>query len=691
MKPMDLMNSLGHVKSTYVVEAQAFREGKANVRHLSLRKAMLIAAAIVLSLLLVGCAVVYVLSLQDMVFGEEVREYYDGSSQERTLLSIQGVEGTPGYQATKEWYEWLQTYDTDQAIYHSEEAFSEDFGDAYYAYNLYSREMKDKLDEICARYGLALLGKMYVDPDVEAACQALQIQGIFRPDALAEADWGNVCYYENGSFDVEGYVTLTGADTPWPHTQIVSLRCHRKDDFSYLYGSIGPAGTYEEWTYTTSDGVDVLMVMEKGQIRGHSFMMVDRGPYVFLFSTYESEDGYPMSREGLEAFAEVFDFTVEPQRVSQADLEKTDERREEADAAFAEEQGKKLHSFNVKGYDARIKFQMENCTHPDQLGFAVMDLEGNGSEDLLVGENGYIRAVYTKVDGGTQHMMPLSIAYLDTISYGTNDIGVGVMANASYIYLCQGNSLAYVYDFVGDGVAYHFAKVKDGELVWADRIVYAPDNAYYAGKPWQRYDDNHNSEPITEEEFNRILSSYVRVPVEYYPISEFPLAYDSPSGIGTPDTVYGSFDEFVRDWTELDQDLSDWSYSLTDLDGDGQEELIWGMGAWKGVFTMENGQVKLLEGGVCLTICENGIIESICRYLDGNETYCWYRVEGSRAVLVDYLRRDAQKDPGNPWFRSTDGQDVSLVPISQAEFDAIRAKYTPADLDSKPVSDYPLR
>lgn len=197
MKAMDLLTALGSVKDTYIIGAEDFRQGKHKVKHLSTRKVWFIAAVIALALLLVGCTVAYVLSLRDMAFGKEVQEYYDGSSQNRTLLSLQGVEGTPGYQASKEWYEWRQTYDTDESVYHSEEAFSEDFGDAYYAYNLYSREMKDKVDEICAKYDLELLGKMYVDPDVEAACEALQIQGILRPDAQAEADWGSIRYYEN--------------------------------------------------------------------------------------------------------------------------------------------------------------------------------------------------------------------------------------------------------------------------------------------------------------------------------------------------------------------------------------------------------------------------------------------------------------------------------------------------------------
>lgn len=80
--------------------------------------------------------------------------------------------------------------------------------------------MKDKLDEICTKYNLKLLGKVYIDPDVEAACRSLQIQGILRPGVQAETHFGGMRYYAGGSFSVEGTMTLTAPDTPWPYTAI---------------------------------------------------------------------------------------------------------------------------------------------------------------------------------------------------------------------------------------------------------------------------------------------------------------------------------------------------------------------------------------------------------------------------------------------------------------------------------------
>ena len=425
-------------------------------------------------------------------------------------------------------------------------------------------------------------------------------------------------------------------------------------------------------------------------------MFVDRGEYVFLFSVHEFDDMPLPDKAQLEAYAEAFDFTVQPQRVTEEDLVQAEERREEADKQSAEKIDRQMHSFSQLGYEYRIKFQLEHAVNPELLSFAVLDLEGNGTQDLLVGENGYIRGVYTTIDGGTQHMMPLSLVYLNALHFGV-DIAVGEIlpANWSYIYLCENNALAYVYDLTGDGVAYHFASVKNGELVWTDRIIYDPLNPNLEDSKWQRFDENHRSHPITEEEFNNIVTSYPRVSLEMYPISDYPLTDDSPRGIGTPPIDYESYEELVssRIDPEWEMDRSNWGYRLTDLDGDGQQELVWKEGNWLGVFTMKNGQVKQLASGQDVKLCEGNIFAVTRSYLDGNKTYCYYKIENGNAVLVDYLRYDVDRDPENPWFRSPDltGQDMTLKPISEMEAKSIIASYDPLEMDRKPIAEYPFQ
>ena len=72
MKPIDLLKALGNIKDSYVISAEEFRQGKqqVKVKRLSTKRALLIAAVIALTLLLVGCAVVYVLRMQNLHVGE---------------------------------------------------------------------------------------------------------------------------------------------------------------------------------------------------------------------------------------------------------------------------------------------------------------------------------------------------------------------------------------------------------------------------------------------------------------------------------------------------------------------------------------------------------------------------------------------------------------------------------------------
>ena len=63
------------------------------------------------------------------------------------------------------------------------------------------------------------------------------------------------------------------------------------------------------------------------------------------------------------------------------------------------------------------------------------------------------------------------------------------------------------------------------------------------------------------------------------------------------------------------------------------------------------------------------------------------------AVLVDYLRYDTDRNPNNPWLRSSDnsGQDHSMVEISESEFKSVLRKYEPVNLSMQPVSQYPFK
>ena len=121
MNAMDLICGLNNVQDSYVASAEAFRQQKP--KGLPKRKLWLIAALIALTLLLVGCAVVYVLRLQDLKVGE-YRFYVPAAYDENgevipvetrepfTVLSVQGSN----MEALAEWVAFTNAYDLDGTI-----------------------------------------------------------------------------------------------------------------------------------------------------------------------------------------------------------------------------------------------------------------------------------------------------------------------------------------------------------------------------------------------------------------------------------------------------------------------------------------------------------------------------------------------------------------------------------------------
>lgn len=317
-------------------------------------------------------------------------------------------------------------------------------------------------------------------------------------------------------------------------------------------------------------------------------------------------------------------------------------------------------------------------------------MNGDGVEELIVGENGYITAVYCKQDGGTQYLMPLTIAS-PTVDESNNYIsGIGTgFGFYSYIYLCENNTLAYVSEGV-DVIRYFFAEIQNGEYVWGDCVFYSPNSEYYKDNPWNMIEDTSTylGVPITEERFNEIVRSHPRVPVTLTPISQYPLADTNPSGIVGVDEVFTNYKDLFQKLSNYAEDS--WRYCTVDLDGDGQEEVFLTQGLWNGVLTIKNGKVKILECGKNLSICNGNYIAYTREYLDGNSATSYYKVQNGNAVLVDYLRYDKDKNPDNPWFYSMDAQDDSLMPISQEQYESVQAKYVPLELEMLPLSAYSL-
>ena len=229
MNPMDIMKGLNGIKDSFIMDAQDFRQGKREVRHISHKKLWLIAAIIALALLLVGCTVVYVLRLQDLRVGEyryTAPTVYDENGEAvpvpthplQTLLSLQGAN----QQAFKEWYTYCQEYEQSNPENKQEESkVPEQYR---WNYGCHSMEMVNKLDEIASKYDLTLLS-----PEVEVESYGTSV--LF--DALGieklletPCDYGTGCFFPEGVFDMA--VSFELDNSQWPYTNYADYHYSKK-------------------------------------------------------------------------------------------------------------------------------------------------------------------------------------------------------------------------------------------------------------------------------------------------------------------------------------------------------------------------------------------------------------------------------------------------------------------------------
>ncbi len=517
MKAIDLMVGFGRVKDSYVIGAEEFRQGKHKVqlKRLSIRKVWLIAAVISIVLLLVGCAVVYVLRIQDMKIAEETysRESYvtpDGETVPATqwvttLFSLQGYNDSNCQLAMKEWLPYTESYDPDGILMKENNLNESGLPDNYFLnYNCYTWEMKDKLDEILGKYDLKPLGA-YVHCDWwenHILFDALQIRGILRENAEAEVDRLVGYFTPEGTFDVEFKITLTGADALWPYEMIASFRYSLIDYLDPLVGGVRNIETVDQWNYTTENGTQLLLVRDGDT----SMILCDRGQAFITITVDDFTEDADLSQDALEQFAEVFDYSVSPQPANM-------EQVEQMLAASEEPYNPAVHGYYIgfsvgpngtchppEGYgdsiESYLSYVTENADPADQY-YTLADVDNDGTDELLLGRgDGQLKEV-VKMENGEV-----------TIRFAT--------------YLCEGNILeryspndTYVSsDDIGKDVSYQYSTLSQ----WIVTLYYLPES-----DQWIKVTGDEEDEIITALEARQIRGMYPRLELDMKPLSEFPV------------------------------------------------------------------------------------------------------------------------------------------------------------------------
>ena len=127
---------------------------------------------------------------------------------------------------------------------------------------------------------------------------------------------------------------------------------------------------------------------------------------------------------------------------------------------------------------------------------------------------------------------------------------------------------------------------------------------------------------------------------------------------------------------------------LMDLDGDRQEELLIVNGnSIYDMYTMKDGEpVQLFSGGERNHYSlwpDNSIVNN------GSGSAFWsvfnrYILRDGTLILMESVISDYQKNPENPWFRSSDGSTPG-EPLTQQEADVIMNAYDLMEIPATPV------
>ena len=676
MKAMDLLVGFGSVKDSYVISAEEFRQGKqkAKMKRLSTRKMWLIAAVIALMLLLVGCAVVYVLRMQNLKVGEYsfyVPTEYDENgnvipveTQEPiTLLSLQGTN----MEALTEWVTFTNTYDQDGTILIEADGTGSEWElpDNYHlTYGCYSQEMVDKLDEIVNKYHLKLLSSYiplnYYESSV--LLNSLGLKGLVKTVPDVQVEYGDGDFHIEGTFTLNMEISLDMGDWSWEQGS-ASYRYSLKDYFDPLTGSMLESHDYTQWDYTRKDGKKVLLVLNEGTARIYAdlpkaFISIYLDPVICVDGNEVS-----MTQETLQQLAELFDLSIEPQptTMEQVDKYKTEAQAQyEADRAASRAEHEAMYA---AGYKEFVEYRLGTVPNPENVSYVLYDVNGDGVEELIINS----LDILSMKDGQ-------SYKYFDLTNTG---VFIGRFQP------CEGNVFEVYCEDLGMYQHYFYQANAESASFIIGVSYDASNDTWYLHSKDGAYTENR--EQIMEEEAQNILDSYTRVEFRWLPLKRFG---EPPVSMDYSDP----YAQYIAEALARYDNAKNFSYALVDLNGDSIEELITCQPesgqdtARLRIFTIQDGVLKQYASDISY-ICADGILEE-CEEgkSDQGEYYAFYRCGATGPEFVEKIVRDPYT---LYWGRVQAGQEGRTVREEEAM--EVIASYQHLSLDMKLITEYPMQ
>lgn len=553
-------------------------------------------------------------------------------------LTLESLQSSANYKASMEIKDYVQSYNATGDV-------DETLSEAYRAYGCRNTEMAQKVDEICTKYGLNKVGDGISPDTTEEMFTALNVRSMVRDSGNGDVTTSNPSYSADGNFEFWGATTVSGVDYP------IEYRVYRamKQTLSTAYWEIENTSDYQWSNYVTTAGTDVLIAV--GQ--NNSLVLTDTGDSVIVIVVMNATTGDTQTGKAtLEAFANTFDLSLAP-RTQNAPVETTapTENGTAIPEAYQPVIAKYVtalteHWGGEACSNADISILVSYATSPSELGYALLDLDNDGTDELIIAndaERQVIYDLYSLVDGKLVHVFTGwdRNSYELREGYRILNIGSNGAASADYVY-CH---------------------LSNGQLVTDSLIRF--DAATDPDHPWFRGTGENDLAPITDENWSEdeIYSTAASLPIAITPFA---------------DNSAGSYAPALADYEGYLSTIDTSSikyYALRDLDGDGQNELLLynsGETLMK-VAAIQNGTAQEILSGNVLDLCEGNVLEEWYGG-SGAEQRTYYRVENHTAVPFECIIYYIDE---NQCYRDSnyDFYEENLTPITEEEYNLVVNTY----------------
>ena len=661
MTGKDLLTAMSGIDGRYIEEAAPAAAPKTR----SLRRPLLIAAAIAAALLLVGCGIVYALRLQDMSIGkatytqrfDDKGKAIDPVEKSMDIITPYGRSGDAIQQALKEWYEFQESYDPDYLLATNEPDIPGIPNQYEYTYSCYTQEMVDKVDEIVAKYNLKLLEGWipFQRYQSDIFLEETGIRSLLRQDSDAQITGMAGMLYLPYNFSMEFELVTENAGK-----LMTSYGYARKDYFPSASAGGMDIDAYEQWDHTTPGGTKLLLALNS---KGQGEIIAEQENAMIMISIDGnrslSHSRYPdasevMTKAELESIADQFDYSVQPKEVDRAVVEEK--------LAAAEEAYQAEHAYVPETYTDFSDYLKKNVYIPDESRqYSFYDLTGDGVDELLLGQDG---------------------AFFYWLSMENGEVVENVYGDT---YLCKGNILEQYEapDMYWDIERHTYVKPENGG--YGDKIVAVER----VGNQWYRSYDIYERDKteISQDEAAAIMAKYPRIQLEWKPLMDYPL---DESGQTLRDylnakDVQPSDDELLRIYKDClsRQDSFYTHYRIMDINGDGVKDLLRsgdGERYWD-IWTYRYGNLIPLAI-MDFYLCENNVMERVELFHEEPgveiEGTSFSRCNGFDLETLDFA---AYNKATASWQ-----SDYYGTPMSEADAKAILAKYSRVDQGMQPIS-----